>query len=159
MLNARCWLGLFSREQNPKPISYFRTDFGVVVCIEVGGISVGHCTSLMQFALPNTSSGKPGIVPGEKYKSEHWLRSIEGTPRDVLRTIRRVLAEQASTDSPIGTHRDLGPIRERGASRLVVLPVWVTSRHAATSGPCRLYPRKRTQVRHRAMSEKCQIQT
>src|SRR5215211_2525670 len=80
MLNARCWPRLFFREQNPKPISYFRTDFGVVVCIKVGGISVGHCTSLMQFALPNTSSGKPGIAPGEKYKSEHWLCSIEGTP-------------------------------------------------------------------------------
>jgi hypothetical protein len=31
MLNARRWARLFFREQNPKPISYFRTDCGVVV--------------------------------------------------------------------------------------------------------------------------------
>jgi hypothetical protein len=36
-------------------------------------------------------------------------------------------------------------------------PVWVTSRHAATSGPCRLYPRKRTPGGHRAISALCPI--
>jgi hypothetical protein len=30
MLNARWWPGLFFREQNPEPLSYFRTDCGVV---------------------------------------------------------------------------------------------------------------------------------
>src|ERR1700741_2713370 len=42
----------------------------------------------MQFALPNTSSGRSGIVPGEMYKSEHWWCSIEGTLQDVPRTKR-----------------------------------------------------------------------
>ena len=76
MLNARCWPRMFFREQNPKPISYFRTDFGVVVCIEVGEISLGHCTSLMQFALPNTPSGRAGNRSGRKYKSEHWFGCV-----------------------------------------------------------------------------------
>ena len=31
MLNARYWPRLFFREQDPKPISYFLTDCGVVV--------------------------------------------------------------------------------------------------------------------------------
>jgi hypothetical protein len=35
----------------------------------------------------------------------------------------------ASTRRRIGTHRDLGPIRERGAGRLVGLPKWVKLRN------------------------------
>jgi hypothetical protein len=31
MLNARWWARLFFREQNPKPLAYFRTDRGVDV--------------------------------------------------------------------------------------------------------------------------------
>src|SRR5258705_9880917 len=39
MLNAPRCPGLFFREENPKPLSYFRTDCGVVGWIEVGRIS------------------------------------------------------------------------------------------------------------------------
>ena len=45
MLNAGWWPRLFFREQNPKPLSYFRTDGTDVVCIEVEGISARHCAS------------------------------------------------------------------------------------------------------------------
>src|SRR6185369_17376024 len=39
MLNARWWPRLFFREENPKPLSYLRTDRGVVGWIEIGCIS------------------------------------------------------------------------------------------------------------------------